>query len=300
MLWYGTPDAPAPPEENAPRNGATLIVGVAPASPSNGVEVRYRIDGKGYRQLRARQLQLDARRSVQYFEATFPCLTSGQVVEFTPILYCSGRQVPPANVASGFISKFSLAESVAVPQTLASPDAPGMHPRFKPNLTYISAVTKKLSRQPDVIGVTPDGVRINFYLDGGRAVGPRFNATVLPRGADFLTVRTDGVGVVKVKAVFQTDDGYILDADYYGTVDLGPDGYERAAKGDFPRAAPIRVAPRFLGRTGPYEWMNRYQFVGIGEANLDIAEVDYDLFAVGRDANATLPEPFPSRAPRHE
>src|ERR1700722_9485707 len=45
-LWYGTPDAPAPGDGGiVPRSGASLVVGVHPANPTNAVRVQFRVDG---------------------------------------------------------------------------------------------------------------------------------------------------------------------------------------------------------------------------------------------------------------
>jgi len=288
-LWYGTPDAPAPPEVGARRAGTSLVVGVRPPSPANVVDVRYRVDGGVVCHVAAREIQTDFARQVQYFRATFPFLPEGRVVEYSPVLRSGGRQVPPSAVANGFPSRFVL--EPPAPQEIGgvgrSAAPTGAAPsgseaqRFTPHLEFVSAISCKLSTKPDIIGETPEGLRINFYLDGGHAVGPRLNARILPRGADFLTIRRDGVAAVQVRATFQTDDGGILDADYNGFVDLGEDGYERATRGIFPQSAAVQVALRLMAVTPRYKWVNRHQFVGVGRASLVLSEVDYDVFMVG-------------------
>lgn len=285
-LWYGTPDAPAPPETGARRAGSSLVVGVRPPSPANVVEVRYRVDGGLVCHMVAREIQTDFARQLQYFRATFPFLPEGSVVEYSPVLRSGGRQVPIPAVANGFPSRFVLEPPAQVfarrdaPVSAGPPAAGSTAQRFTPHLEFVSAVSCKLSTQPDVIGETPDGLRINFYLDGGHAMGPHLNARVLPRGADFMTIRRDGVGELKVRATFQTDDGGILDADYNGFIDLGPDGYERATRAIFPESVPVQLALRLMAVTPRYQWVNRHQFVGVGRASLVLSEVDYDLFVV--------------------
>ena len=282
-LWYGTPDAPAPPEEGARRSGSSLVVAVRPPSPANAVSVRYRVDGTAIRHLPAREIQTDHAREVQYFRATFPFLPEGRVVEYSPVLTASGRQVPAPAIASAFPSRFALGDAPLPgpgggPVATSRP-APASQ-RFEPRLEFVCAVSCRLSTQPDVIGETPEGLRINFYLDGGHAVGPLLNARVMPRGADCMTIRRDGVGVLQVRANFQTDDGGILDADYSGFIDLGEEGYGPATRGVFPDSAAIQLAPRLMAVTPRYKWVNRHQFVGVGRASLSLAEVDYDLFVV--------------------
>ena len=287
-LWYGTPDAPGPAEAGARRAGSSVVVGVRPPSPANVVDVRYRVDGGVVHHVAAREIETDFARQVQYFRATFPFLPEGSVVEYSPVLRSGGRQVPAAAVANGFPSRFMLAREPARPaasSAAARATAPGTAgtagaQRFTPHLEFVSAVSCKLSTQPDVIGETPEGLRINFYLDGGHAAGPHLNARVLPRGADFMTIRRDGVGELRVRATFRTDDGGILDADYNGFIDLGPDGYERATRAIFPESVPVQLALRLMAVTPRYQWVNRHQFVGVGRASLVLSEVDYDLFVV--------------------
>jgi hypothetical protein len=62
-------------------------------------------------------------------------------------------------------------------------------------------------REPEVIGQLPEGLRLNFYITGGSFEGPNCKGTLLPVGADWLTIRTDGIGILDVRATFKTDDG---------------------------------------------------------------------------------------------
>ena len=65
-----------------------------------------------------------------------------------------------------------------------------LRPPFLYTLERLAQVQAFLA-QGDVIGPTPDGLRINFLITGGRIVGERFNATVEGGGADALRVRRD-------------------------------------------------------------------------------------------------------------
>ncbi len=108
-LWYGTPDAPAPfDEEVVPRSGASLVVGVHPGNPTNSVLVRYRVDSGIVQTVPGRELRSDHERNVQYFAVVFPSFIAGDVVEYSPMLSCGGRQVPAPHLANRFRSKFRL------------------------------------------------------------------------------------------------------------------------------------------------------------------------------------------------
>ena len=94
-------------------------------------------------------------------------------------------------------------------------------------LEYLFSFSFGLKLPPEVIGPVPEGIRANFYLAGGSVEGPRLKGKVLPVGADFLLLRKDGIGVLDVRATFETEDGALIYVAYSGTVDAGPDGYER-------------------------------------------------------------------------
>jgi hypothetical protein len=284
-LWYATPDAPAPSEENASREGASLTIGVRPPSPSNTVTVFYRVDGQAEHTLAASEAGVDYARGVQFFRARFPPFPEGRVVEYRPVLSCSGRQVPPPSSAGMYPSRFTLAAPRAAQAASGGP-APAPGPgatRFSPRLEFVASVQARFAQSVDLIGETPIGLRVNYFLEEGQVVGPRLNGRMLPRGGDFLLIRRDGVGSVQVYATFETHDGARLGADYYGMVDLGEGGYERAVQGVFPELAVLQLAPRFMTGDARYSWVNRCQFVAVGQVSPGKGTVDYDLFLVSND-----------------
>ena len=59
--------------------------------------------------------------------------------------------------------------------------------------------------QPQVIGPVAEGLRININVTGGTVDGPKIKGKFIPVGADWLTVRTDGISVLDVRATIQTD-----------------------------------------------------------------------------------------------
>ena len=288
-LWYGTPDAPGPPDEGASREGLSLTIGVRPPNPINAVSVHYRVDGKATSVLTATDTSIDYERDVQYFRARFPPFPEGRVVEYGPLLVCAGRQAPPPSMAARFPTQFTLADrKPPAPAIAPQPRRRSSNePRFAPQLEFITSVHAAFAQSIDLIGETPLGLRLNYFLEGGTMIGPYLNGKVLPRGGDFLLIRRDGVGSVNVQATFETDDGARLGADYYGIVDLGPDGYEKAVRGEIPPLAALQLAPRFMTGDHRYEWMNRSQFVAVGQGEAGKGTVDYDLFLV---SNQTGPD----------
>lgn len=278
-LWYGTPDAPAPLGELSSRTGASVTIGVRPASPTNSVHVRYRVDG-GFEQIEAaRELRIDHERDAQYFVVKFPPLATGVVVEYCPVLKQAGRQVPdPCRTA--FPSKFVMPPARATAAATQTPSlAPASSQRFAPDLEFIAAVVIRFDR-PDFVGETPEGIRIDYYAVEGTVAGPKLNGRVLPRSSDHLFVRPDGIAVMRVRAVVQTNDGAMLEVEYSGHIELGEDGYQRALKQQFTPTPPLVVCPRILTGHPKYKWLNRLQCLAVGRVRLNDSVLEYDVFTV--------------------
>ena len=52
---------------------------------------------------------------------------------------------------------------------------------------------------------------------GGEIDGPRLRGRIRPVGSDRLVVRHDGVGVLDLRATFETDNGAVIDAPFLDT-----------------------------------------------------------------------------------
>jgi hypothetical protein len=151
---------------------------------------------------------------------------------------------------------------------------------FDHNLEHICSYNATLRQPLEVIGETPVGLRVNAYVAGGEIWGPRVRGRVLPVGADWLTIRPDGVGVLDVRATIETGDGALVYVEYMGVMDLGPDGYQRMLTGNPPARAAIQAAPRFLTSHPNYLWLNRLQCLNVGMADFATNSVSYDTYAV--------------------
>jgi hypothetical protein len=151
---------------------------------------------------------------------------------------------------------------------------------FKYELEHIWSLWATLRQPFEVIGETPQGLRINAYVTGGELSGPRLRGKILPVGADWLTIRTDGVGILDVRATMETHDGALIYAEYPGVMDLGPDGYQRIVSGNPPAKAAIQAVPRFLTSHPAYLWLNRLQCLYVGMADFATSTVSYDAYAV--------------------
>jgi hypothetical protein len=147
-------------------------------------------------------------------------------------------------------------------------------------LDHIMSLTLRVS-PPEVIGPCPDGIHANFYFTGGSITGPKVFGKIRPVGADWLTLRRDGVAVLDVKATAETDDGALLYIYYTGIIDTGENGYEDFVKGIPPaEGVAVRSSPRIQTSHPNYLWLNRVHCLGIGQVFLERSEVVYDIYAV--------------------
>ncbi len=114
-LWDGTPDAPAPSGVVQADTEATVTVGVQPIDASNRVDVLYRINWGLIETVAAKWLRNDPFSGAQYFRASLPHLRAGDMVEYTAICHCAGRQVPSPEEAKRFASSFRVNGAEAGP-----------------------------------------------------------------------------------------------------------------------------------------------------------------------------------------
>jgi hypothetical protein len=278
-LWYGTPDAPAPGDGGVVRRtGASLVIGVRPAHPLNSVLVQYRVDGGRIQSVPAREVRTDVDRQVQYFSVAFPAFTTGEVVEFSATLSCVGRQVPAPHLADRFPSKFRLAPAEAGPKPAVQRAAAPVKQRFETKLEFVGEV-KVYYGTPLYVGDTPAGMRINFSAKEGVVKGNGFGGKVLESSTDSMIVRSDGMGVVRIRAVLGLDDGAVLDVESGGYVDFGPDGYQRAKNHDLPACAPFTLSPLITTKAAKYQWLSRVQCIGTGHTHLDEGWAGYRVYA---------------------
>jgi hypothetical protein len=112
------------------------------------------------------------------------------------------------------------------------------------------------------------GTRCILPVSGGDFEGERLRGTILADGgADWLTVRADGVFQQDVRMTLQTDDGAIIGMRYTGIRHGSPPG-----------AYYLRTVPFFETCAARYTWINSIVAVGVGERLPDGAA--YEVYEV--------------------
>jgi hypothetical protein len=114
---------------------------------------------------------------------------------------------------------------------------------------------------------TPLGTRLTFVVKGGHFEGPRFKGVMLPGGGDWVSVGTDGISRMDVRATLRTDDGVLIHYESHGILKFPVDGRQRLAKGErlsFDESY-VRPTPRFETSDERYAWLCGIVTVGYGE-----------------------------------
>jgi len=114
------------------------------------------------------------------------------------------------------------------------------------------------------IGDIPVGQGRVIPITGGAFEGPRLKGKVMPGGADWQTVRADGVTELQAHYGLETDDGAIIQV--WNSVIARPEapGVTGGAPGRFLRSTIRLQAPK-----GPHDWLNKSVFIGTLNAPAD-------------------------------
>jgi len=78
-----------------------------------------------------------------------------------------------------------------------------------PKLEFVFAAHVTVDAPLDLGDVGKGGRRI-IPISGGDFVGPHLRAKVLPGGADWQVLRTDGVAELEARYTLRTDDGALI------------------------------------------------------------------------------------------
>jgi Protein of unknown function (DUF3237) len=286
-LWYGTADAPAPRDDEVKgRSGVSVVVAVQPPHPCNVVIVLYRVDSGPTATIRAARMRTDYTERVEYHRAIFPDFWAGDEVAYIPTVSCAGRHAPDPETIASLPSTFRLGDrrpsSLCVSNTACSSRSKPDSDRMPFSVDYLATITIPL-KEPETIGQTPEGIKVNWYWSPGEGVvaGPKVTGKVRHIGGDWMTIRRDGVGLMDVRATIETNDGALLFVEYPGYYELGEGGYQAFLDGRLPARASTRTTPRFHTAHPSYRWLNRTQCIGIGEvATVPRPVYMYDLYAL--------------------
>ena len=129
-------------------------------------------------------------------------------------------------------------------------------------------------------GRTPYGERRVIGILGGRVDGPKLQGRILPGGADWQILRSDGVADIEARYTIESDKGARILVSSEGLRHGPPEVMEKLARGENvdPKHYYFRTVMRFETAEPSVAWLNRILALarGMREARavrLDVHEV---------------------------
>ena len=131
------------------------------------------------------------------------------------------------------------------------------------------------------LGRTPYGERRVIGILGGTVQGAKLSGRILPGGADWQIIRSDGAADIKARYTIETDAGALVMVTSEGLRHGPPEVIERLARGDNvdPALYYFRTVMRFETSDPAVDWLNRILALARGQrearaVRLDVYEVE--------------------------
>jgi hypothetical protein len=112
--------------------------------------------------------------------------------------------------------------------------------------------------EPQELGATPLGRRRIIHITGGRFEGEQLAGRVLPGGADWQVIRSDGVADLDARYTLETRDGALIYVRNHGYRHGPAEVLARLAAGQAvdPALYYMRTTPLFETGDARYAWLN--------------------------------------------
>ena len=129
---------------------------------------------------------------------------------------------------------------------------------------------------PQELGETPLGRRRIIAITGGSFRGEKLTGRVLPGGADWQIVRSDGVSELEARYTLETNDRALIYVRNRGFRHGPADILAKLAAGEpvDPSLYYMRTTPLFETGAPRYQWLNRIVCVASGARRAAAVELD--------------------------
>jgi hypothetical protein len=129
-------------------------------------------------------------------------------------------------------------------------------------------------------GTTPSGGRRFVAITGGRVSGRKLSGRILPGGADWQVIRSDGAADISARYVIEADSGAHVLVASDGVRHGPPDVLARLQRGDGvdPSLYYFRTAMRFETAEPSLGWLNR--IIAVARGAREARRVKLDVFEV--------------------
>jgi hypothetical protein len=117
------------------------------------------------------------------------------------------------------------------------------------------------------LGEFGGGRRRVIPILGGEVSGPRLTGQILPGGADWQTIRPDGVTLLRAQYTIQAADGQVIGVVNTGVRRASPELVRRMTDGEIvdPALYYFRATPTFEVGPGLHAWLVGSVFIVTGE-----------------------------------
>lgn len=117
------------------------------------------------------------------------------------------------------------------------------------------------------LGDVGGGRRRVIPITGGRLNGPGLSGVILPGGADWQTIRPDGVTLLQARYTIRFDDGVTAGVINTGVRRAAPEVVARLTSGEVvdPALYYFRATPVFEVGPGAHGWLTESVFLSVGE-----------------------------------
>jgi Protein of unknown function (DUF3237) len=146
----------------------------------------------------------------------------------------------------------------------------------RPQLEYLFRASVAVAA-PRALGKTPLGDRRIIEITGGEVSGPKLAGRILPGGADWQIIRTDGVAVLEARYTIEATDGALVYVQNFGYRHGSVEVLAQLFKGEDvdPARYYFRSAPVFETSAPVLDWMNRTIAVCSGVRTRDRVILDF-------------------------
>jgi hypothetical protein len=152
---------------------------------------------------------------------------------------------------------------------------------LKARLQHVFDVRIEFGKDRTVFGPMPGGASQGYTPPkSGVISGPKLQGTVVPHsGADYATVRPDGVVELNAHYLLKADDGTLIYIENHGYLVMAGDKGKPNDQG-LPQPHYFKFTPKFRVPEGPHDWLMRTVIVGSGERRKDPDHSIFRYYAV--------------------
>ena len=128
---------------------------------------------------------------------------------------------------------------------------------------------------PIEVGRIAGNLRRMIPIASGKVIGPKLFGKVLPGGADYQMLRSDGVSELEARYVIELQEGGLVYVENRGIRFGPPELMEKLRRGEpaDPSLIYFRATPRFETSAPGYEWLMQKLFICSGARYPDRVEL---------------------------